>query len=289
MDLHHSNDSSTPVVTDGTHRPSVSSSSESDSNSAFQPAMIDFDALINDIDTYETYSMIDPITLEPTQSNEAAVEIENNNQSVDQTVPNEELKTYKIKLVNIESLLDEKHTVENAKPSNGGDAIELSSESSSDQILSKYVRKRPSPKKRLTKSHRNAQFKRPSYAEVDSTESDSDASINVPKPKPIKSNEISHRIPIDTNPQNIYAVKVKLTKLPSNMEPLLKKYRLIEIRDRHQNIIASRKRTLCTEEVHKSIFPYCFKKKFSLSLTHSLVNCFSRYREQPKSYGILGS
>lgn len=250
-----SDDSLTPVVTDAIQQSSEPSSSENDSNSTPKLAQIDFDDLKNAIETNETISMTNSTTTETSQSNEAAVQIENNNESVDHTV----LNVCKIKLVNIENLLDKRHLAINAKISDG-DTIKLSSESSSDQVLSKYVRKRPTPKKRLTKSHRNAQSKRSSYAECDSSESD-----DVPKRNTIKSNENAKQNSTGKIPQNIYAAKVRLTKLPSNMEPLLKRHNLIEICDRHQNIIASRKRTHCTEEVHNQYFHIVFFFSHSLS------------------------
>lgn len=115
-------------------------------------------------------------------------------------------------------------------------------------------------KERFRKLREKAQAKRPNYAERSNSEesddnSDNDNSEDSSAKASTKKSSKKHRTANakSSTPKNIYGATVLLNKLPlSNMETLLYKYDLIEIRDRHQKILASRPRTH-RNEVHSHI------------------------------------
>lgn len=76
-------------------------------------------------------------------------------------------------------------------------------------------------------------------------------------------------------PDNIYSVKVNLSKLPSDLNSVLAKHNIVKICDQHQNIIASRDKSH-QNEVHKSFsdFVKCFhlsRKKKQPALIYQSV------------------
>lgn len=233
----------------------------SDSNESYvdaesSPARIDFDELKNDA-ANSNHSEKDELS---THSNDGNFESGNNNEK--SAAENTSISVSRIKLVPIESLLKATNVVQKKDECH---AIELSSGSSSDDVLATLVNKKKesSPKKTYTKTRREIQSNRHNYAEISSND-DSDSDIPITAIKQKRFNEKSKST--HSKPRDIHSVKVQLTKLPLNLEPLLKKYDLTEIRDRHQNIIVSRKRTR-HNEVHK--------------LNTILVKCFSfTYRQQ---------
>lgn len=183
-----------------------------------------------------------------------------------------------IKLVPIESLLksteDTSKKAKETKPAkshsvSSGSVEELSSETTNDDSddddddgaddvefsRSRHKRKtrnKKDLKKRFKKLREKAQAKRPNYAErSNSEESDAnsdgdenqDSNADARKNTARRNRNANTKPSSSAKPRNIYGATVRLAKLPSNMETLLLKYDLIEIRDRHQKILASRPRT----------------------------------------------
>lgn len=169
-----------------------------------------------------------------------------------------------LKLVPIESLLKTKHVSKDEC-----DAIQLSSESSSDNLLVELAKPKSKPKKKYTKTRRKSSNHQ-NYTENSTSDSSNDSDSDVPiatisrkyraKPK-------SKRKSTNDQPQNMYGARVELIRLPLNMEPLLEKYDLIEICDRHHNVIASRPHR---NEVHELISILVQKLCFLITKTTTI-------------------
>lgn len=143
-------------------------------------------------------------------------------------------------------------------------------------------------KNRFKQLREKAQAKRPNYAdrsnseesdESNSNDSDSDGdgdgnnqnnSSSEENKKSTKksrtSNAKSSKKP-PAKPRNVYGATVRLAKLPTDMNSLLYKYDLIEIRDRNQKILASRPKTHRIE-VHSQTY-------------HQILNLNSQLKQSP--------
>lgn len=229
------------------------SSNESDPSASLTP--VDFDNLKNDI-TFEANvnsSIEDPLLLPSDEAN-----IQNNNDDGDgekissdrvhssSDIDNEDAENgvhnaCKIKLVPLEQLLSQPNATTNS--SSQCQSVDISSDSSSDQLLVDIVKKpETNPKKRFSKSRRTA-ARNSSCNEIYSNESDSNDDV-----VPLKAKS-KHKSKANKS-HDINSVKVRLTRLPTNLEPLLKRFNLSEIRDRHQNILVSRPSKTHRNEVH---------------------------------------
>lgn len=235
---------------------SDSTSNESDSSASLM--QVNFDALKNHTPSkadVDKSNEIDPLSLpsEATNAqnnNDASDNDENSEKSSSnrvhnhtdtEIVENDVKQVFRIKLVPLEKLLSHNKEIirePQCQP------VELSSESSSDQPLIDLIKEtKQSPKKRFSKTRRSTAHKSncidTSSNESDSNEFDTVTTVRQTKSKP--ESNVNH---------DIRQVKVQLNRLPSNLEPLLERYNLCEIRDRHQNILVSRKKSH-RNEVHK--------------------------------------
>lgn len=254
-------------------------SSESESNASDASAnlmQVDFDALKNDSASIGTHGDEDPLSLPsnetpaqmPTndvdeeenveKSSEHDVQTRNDSDADnDENSPSNHVQSrsdadtenaeknvvnnvHRIKLVPLESLLQMNET------NSPRQTIDISSDASSDQPLAAIIKTKakPSPKKRFTKKRHKS-----SDIENSSNESDSDQSTSsMERQKPKRKTKAKTKK--NRSEEDMLSVKVRLHKLPSNLEPLLKRYNLSEIRDRHQNILVSREKTHRNTEVH---------------------------------------
>lgn len=173
----------------------------------------------------------------PNQINQVNCDIENVSSDDDK---DSEKTVSRLKLVPLETLLVEEKNTKPEKPK--CPTVEVSSETSSDELLAELVKPK-STKKRTSKSRhteRNA-----SHSTDD--ESNSDSSQHR------KHKSRTHKSKSKQNQKHdLYSLKVKLFRLPENLQPLLKQYDLSEIRDNDQTIIVSRVKTQ-RYEVHTRI------------------------------------
>lgn len=240
MDTDSSENSATKKSKDPLHS---SDSDESYKDAVDEPLHINFDDLKNDqvVNTSSNHSDKDQLSYH--SSNEDAEKQMETSESTN--APNIQSK---LTLVPIESLLQTKRV-----SNDESDVVNLSSASSSDNLLVELARPKSKSNKKYTKIRQKTRPNRPNYAEINTSDSSNNSDSDVPiatisrhsraKPK-------SKRKSTNDQPQDMAAVRVKLKRLPLNMEPLLEKYDLIEIRDRDQNVIASRPHR---NEVHKLI------------------------------------
>lgn len=205
--------------------------SSDDSDSCTRISDTDFDAL--KFDTPSMKNANDPLSLPVVEDKENCAQndsdeyIQHNSNQTEKSnafgPPN-----FKIKIVPLEKLLQKKDT----QISN---VVDLSSSSSSDECLVVESKRKTMQPAKMPKSAR--QTTRKNY--VDSQSSDeTDSDVPIAKLPKRKINSISNK----KSQQNVYAVKVRLTRMSSNMETLLKKYNLSEISDQYNNIIISRKK-----------------------------------------------
>lgn len=269
-------------------------SSESESNHSDASAnlmQVDFDALKNDSISISTHGDVDPLSL-PTNENPAQIQTndvdeeendEKNDSENDVQIRNDCVNdensnshsvqnrsdidsenaeknvlnnVHQIKLVPLESLLQKN---EQKTTNSKCQSIDISSDSSSDQPLASIISTKPksSPKKRFTKKrHRSRNINN------SSNESNSDESTSSPERQRLKRKSKAKNKTYRSE-QDILSVKVRLNKLPWNLEPLLKRYNLSEIRDRHQNILFSREKTHRNTEVHTNQTKFSFSKCFN--------------------------
>lgn len=137
-----------------------------------------------------------------------------------------DVKPFSLKCVPIERLTGKRE-----------EPIAISSSSNSDDpVLVKLA----SPKRRHTKTRPTRRRQGASYAEMNSASSDD----SVERPKRKSRSQVNH---------DVYAVRVNLKPLPSDMAPIMRRFNLSEIRDAHQNVIATREKTQHNEVLK----PYC--------------------------------
>lgn len=209
-----------------------------------------------------------------------------------------------IKLVPIESLMQstvdgskkikDKRTVK-CHSESAASVEELSSEAKSDDSdddndgddvefsKSRHKRKTKSKndlKKRFQKLREKAQARRPNYAERSNSEesdetSDDGGSEGAESRQKTKSKSRSANTKASSSKKqkDVYGATVRLTKLPSNLETLLYKYDLIEIRDRHQKILASRPHRN-EVAIHRKTHHTCVEPQFSIKI--NLFLCLLR-------------
>lgn len=213
----------------------------SDSDSSDSLSEIDVDAL--KYDTPSINNAIDPLSLQFVEEKSVT-----NAESDDKIVPNDASKTTesnsdcRFELMPLENFVSQ---IENTKL-----PVKLSIEPSSDDALVTQIKVK-------SNSSKTPNTTRKSFNNIhDTDEFDSSVPIDVPQRK---TKAISTHID-----QKIYAVTVRLTRMPSNMEPLLEKYNLIEICDQDQNVIVSRE-TNHRNEVQNLYIVYGFSH-FSVKL-----------------------
>lgn len=216
-------------------------SNPNDSDPGACSPRMDFDALKIDTPSKGIADDISDPLLLPSNNNENEAHTTAND---DEPVQKVLERQFQIKLVPLESLLKKKDT-----------PIELSSvtstETSDDEPLSCIISKTKT-KKKFTK-HRSTQ--RTNQIEIsDLDESDSD--VIVPKRRHKTKDKTTDKLP-----DNIFSAKIQLSKLPSNMEPLLMEYNLSAICDA-ANVIVSRK---C---IQRNEVDMLFAKRLNRSLFH---------------------
>lgn len=226
----------------------TSNDSHGDSVTVKSAKSMDFDPLGTRSATNSNDGLENPSLLEKMVD----MESDNNNmEKSEESASNGENFIGKVKLIPLNKLMQPAKKQKEAKSM---DSVVLSSESSSDEPLSKLQTKKPGPQKRLSKKHSS----RTAHIEISSDESEnSDTDDSMPIASIVKQPEK----PAERKqlPDKIYSAKVKLTKLPTDMNSILAKYNLVEIRDRTQSVIASTDKNH-HDEVHKhnSVFVNCF-------------------------------
>lgn len=146
---------------------------------------------------------------------------------------------------NMEKIEESERYEENALNDNDSEKImehlsELSSGSDSSEPLLMLLKNKRSSRRRSQERNSDS-----TVNETNSDESDAGDST-------VSTSQKSNKMSINSHTKDIYSAKVELMKLPSNMESILKKYNLVEIRDAHQNIIASKERTRRNEVQNNS-------------------------------------
>lgn len=224
-----------------------SNESHSDSVTVKSAKSMDFDPLGTRSATNSNDGLENPSLLEEMVD----MESDNNNmEKSEESASNEGNFIGKVKLIPLNDLMQPAKKQKEAKLM---DSVVLSSESSSDEPLSKLQTEKLGPQKRLTK-RRSSHTAHVEISSDESENSDTDDSMPIavkqPAEKPAETKEL---------PDKIYSAKVKLTKLPTDMNSILAKYNLVEIRDRTQSVIASTDKNH-HDEVHKhnSVFVNCF-------------------------------
>lgn len=200
-------------------------SDESSSNDSFMSARsqaVEFDALKTDTPSKENadVSNDDPLLL-PSNNNE-------NEASTTEKADEDVNKVFQIKLVPIANLMEK-------KPPPIEVSSDASTETSDDEPLS---RKLTSGKKHFSKHRSTRRLSQLENSDLDD-ELDSDVTKRQPVTKPRHKAKDKSTIKL---PNNVFSAKIKLSRLPSNMEPLLKKYNLSAICDAN-NVVVSRKST----------------------------------------------
>lgn len=240
-----------------------SESNTSDDDSIARSTGAVFDVLTNNTpsiaDTDNPLS--DPLLV--TLQNDESVNVYSSSEMGDDDITNanKRCSVGQIKLVPLENLMPIMDIL-----------IELSSGTSTeDEPIDRNI---SSSKKMLTKARTKP---RTSAIElIDSDGSDSDV--------PIESLRRKTKVnPTNEVPKDMSMVRVKLVKLPTNMEPLLKKYNLSGIFDAN-NVIASRKRTKCSEVA--IMFPQFFRGNNGCSLFYCKRSSFCE-KKNHRNYNLM--
>lgn len=252
---------------------SKSTSNESSNDSGSSAKHFDFDALkSNQLNDFNDESN-EPSNLNksdnsndseenPLSQNDAEnIPSENNNmEKSDESEPNDEddplNSVGRIKMVPIDQLLRKENNKKTTPAS-----VELSSESSDcEPLLTQRSIERHSKKE---KSKRRRPQNASSYVEISSSASDTDKSDVISEDN--SATESTKQLP-----DNVYSAKIQLMQLPSNMEPILEQYDLVEIRDADQNVIASRNKSHHTEvyschsiSLSNFLFSFCLLFRFT--------------------------
>lgn len=189
----------------------------------------------------------------------------------------------------VQEISSDSASIANSENDDAGDDNECDNDSHADsEIKSRRQRQQKYQKNlkaRFEQLRQRAQAKRPNYADQshsdasdDDSDADSDAGADNKRKSKTKNRAEAAAVTSSSSsrssvPKNIYSATVKLDKLPKNLKTLLHKYDLSEIRDRHQNILASRPRTH-RNEVYTHKHPENLKISNNQFLVFSCCCCF---------------